>query len=498
MSVATVPPQPKLSNRNLIFREGYTSFLSAGDNANVGTVARQMLRENPRLDQIPPFGPLCRIGAVDAPSLLIEDHSGIQLAHERGADQSLSYRAAMLAGDGDLLAVYGERDEDFEAYCREVLGLGDVAVLAPAIANSAQTLSQVCLEDVNLIALASKIAREAGALNIVPYMVTGGVWRLAKRIANDARVPMHVVGPGPTLARAVNDKLWFAHCASMLLGRNAVPHNRTVYGMSALVGHLQRFVKEHHVVGLKLPSSAASLGNMVLESPQFSGKPATMIAAQLAEAINQRGWKSPFPLQLTAWEGPLLASPSVQLWIPLPSDGPPIIEGIFDQQTSGENGRFVGGAPSLLSERLKRELAREAACLGTVFQRLGYFGRCSFDAVVVGKDEARADLHWVECNGRWGGVSLPMTLANRLVGDWREHGFLVFSHFDPNGVPPKVSQLLDRCEDLLFRQDRPSGLVLLTPGRLSYGGGDFLVIAADQDAAERLSEEAVARLSAPS
>ena len=43
------------------------------------------------------------------------------------------------------------------------------------------------------------------------------------------------------------------------------------------------------------------------------------------------------------------------------------------------------------------------------------------DAILIGESLADARLHWIECNGRWGGVSIPMTLANRLTGDWARH-----------------------------------------------------------------------------
>ncbi len=494
MNVASLPPKTEAVRRKLIFQSAYDTLIDAGDEAHIASVARQILRENPRLDRVPPFGPLCTKGLADAPSLLIEDHSGIQLAHERGADRNLSYRAVFLGGEGDLLAVYGDRDERFEAYCRNVLCLGAVTVLAPPVADAKQTLAKACLEDEALLETATDIARNAGTLNVIPYMVTGGVWRLAQEISARAGAPVHVAGPGPTLARAVNDKLWFAHCAALLLGRDAVPHNRTVYGMAALVGHLRRFIQDHHVVGLKLPQSAASLGNMVLEGSDLTQQPATAIATHLSNAMDERGWDKPFPLQLTAWEGPLLGSPSAQLWIPQPNEGPPLVEAIFDQVTSGSIARFVGGVPSTLSDQLRQKLAREAACLGSLFQRLGYFGRCSFDAVVVGEAEADAEIHWVECNGRWGGMSLPMTLANRLTGDWRSGGFLVFSHHDPQIAELGLNGVLARCNDILFRAGGRSGIVLLSPGRIVNGGIDMLAIATDQDGARELTESAISRI----
>ncbi len=111
--------------------------------------------------------------------------------------------------------------------------------------------------------------------------------------------------------------------------------------------------------------------------------------------------------------------PSVHLWVPTTSQGLPIVEGIFDQVTVGETAVFSGAEPSRVPARWQQRLAQEAAWLGLLFQRLGYYGRCSFDSILVGRNYERATLHWVECNGRWGGVSIPMTLANRLLGDWR-------------------------------------------------------------------------------
>lgn len=492
---ATSPTDPEASlGTKLAFHPAYELILNERDHAHIAQTAAQVLAENPRLGREPPFGDFCHRGLVEAPSLLIEDHSEIQLAHERGADRNLSYRAAMLAGEGDLLAVYGERETAFEAYFREVLGLGDVAVIAPAIANPAQSLAQACLADEYLLETAAGVAAQAGAFNVVPYMATGDSWLLAARIGELAQVRVTLAGPGPRLMRAVNDKLWFTRWATRLLGKKAVPQNRAVYGMAALVGHMHRFMKRHRVIGLKLSHSAASLGNLVLTSEEYASLTSRQIALRLIEAMEQKGWRKPFPLQLVAWEGPLLGSPSVQLWIPVLGEGPPIVEAVFDQETSGTIARFVGGAPSTLGDPISGALVREAMCLGTLFQRLGYFGRCSFDALVVGDDEASAQVHWVECNGRWGGMSLPMTLANRLTGDWRNGGFLVFSQNHPSLIGLGFSQIQNRCDDLLYCRDRTDGVVFLTPGRPSTGGVNCLALARDQATAGQIAERVAARL----
>ena len=98
---------------------------------------------------------------------------------------------------------------------------------------------------------------------------------------------------------------------------------------------------------------------------------------------------------VTAWEVPVLASPSAQLWIPAPDDGGPVVEGVFDQTVVGEVAAFGGVAPSALPPNWRNRVATEEVRLGTLLQVLGYFGRCSFDSILIGRDMMRAELHWV-------------------------------------------------------------------------------------------------------
>ncbi|MXP48289.1 hypothetical protein GRI43_12910 [Altererythrobacter luteolus] len=459
--------------------------LSPDQRRHISAVAAMIAEEDPRISRVPPLADDLATGQIDAPALLIEDHSGIQLAHDRGADANLSYRAMLLAADGDLVAVYGQRNRAFEEYCRDTLDLGDVEVIAPPLADPHQSLAQACLADHDLITRTVSRAKDHGGLNVIPYMATGGIWRLAGEIALRSGVPVRVSGPPPALMRAVNDKIWFARWAASLLGEDAIPHSRAVYGMGALAGYLRRFIQEHGRVAVKLTHSAASLGNIVLDSDQLTSLSPPQLAAQLRDMIEDRDWQNPFPVQVTAWEGPLAATPSAQLWIPHPEDGPPLVEGIFDQITVHENARFAGGIPSELPDAEQREIASQALRLGMLFQQLGYFGRCSFDAVLIaasGMGQGQENrLHWVECNGRWGGVSIPMTLASRLVGDWRNRALLITERTIADGRAIAMDEFLQACRPHLFRAggDR-NGAILLTPGRLQRGGFDLLLLGTDR------------------
>lgn len=460
----------------------HTAYIAPEEQGRIADLARHVQAEDPRLCRIPRLAANLDTGLLDAPALLIEDHSGIQLAHERGANINLSYRALLLAGEGDLLAVYGERHLAFEDYCRDRLGLGRVEIIAPPLANAAQSLANACLADGQVIERAVKRARHSGGLNVIPYMATGSIWRLAGEIANRAEVPIRLTGPPPALMRAANDKLWFARWAAKLLGPDAVPPSRAVYGMAALAGYLRRFMQQHGRVAIKLSHSAASLGNLVLDSANFADLSAVELSARLQDMIDQSGWQNPFPLQVTAWEAPLLSTPSAQLWIPHRQEGPPVIEGVFDQITVNTNARFAGAVPSDLPEPVQARIIGGAFRLGLLFQALGYFGRCSFDAVLVDDGGTAPPLHWVECNGRWGGVSIPMTLSNRLLGDWKSRDMLIIEQQIDGIQALKAEQFLSVCEtELLAAGGDGLGAVLLSPSKLSHGVYDLLILGSDRD-----------------
>ena len=474
----------------------YATKLAEGERAALADLAARVAAEEPNLSAIPPLDPQLGTGRIAAPSLLVEDHSGILLALAHVTDAGYTYRALLLAGEGDMLAVYGARNPAFEAYCRDVLRLGRVEALTPAPGEPPRPLSLACAEDAAFVERVARTARAAGGLNVVPYMATGGIWRLAGEIAQKAGVPVRVAGPPPKLARRVNDKLWFARRAAEVLGREAVPPSTAVYGMAALVGRVRRLGRRHDSVALKLTHASSSLGNLVLDTAEIAGLSPLALRERLGVLMRQVGWRQEFPLQVTAWEGPLVASPSAQLWIPLQGEGPPVVEGVFDQIVSGRAARFVGAVPSGLPIFWRRRIAFEAARLGTLFQHLGYFGRCSFDAVLVGRTDTRGRLHWVECNGRWGGVSIPMTLANRLTGDWAAGGFLVMIRRLEGLRAKSTADFLKRFADALYRPGvAPAGAVLLSPGPLDIGKGiDLLILGRDAADARERGEALLARL----
>jgi len=461
---------------------------------NLRRLAERFLKEQPDLPNTAPFGQMVKSGYKPYPSLVIEDHSWITL-FETAGDISYSYRACTLAGDMDLAVVGIRRSIAFEDYCRDWLGFGHFDVIMPELMLGKAPLSICCARDETFVSRVAERARSYGGLNVLAYMGTGGTWWLARVIAEKAGVPINVVAPPPRLTRAVNNKVWFAHCVKRALGAQAQPKSFAAYGLAALIKEISILERLNGAIAVKLPSSASSVGNVVFAPSDLDGLSPAAIGDEIETTLRLVGWDGGFPLQVTSWEEPVLSSPSVQLWIPSSEDGPVIVEGVFDQMLKGRRSEFCGAVPSALPPQLQERLVEEAAALGTLFQMLGYFGRCSLDCIILGDREREAAVHWVECNGRWGGTSIPMTLANRILGDWALGSFIIMERGDERAPPLSFADFCQEMEPHLYRSGQPKvGAVVLSPSRIEAGNGyEFLVLGRDlQDAQDRAARIAAA------
>ncbi|MGI9493507.1 MAG: hypothetical protein ACR2QF_14005, partial [Geminicoccaceae bacterium] len=363
----------------------------------------------------------------------------------------------------------------FEHYCRDTLGLGEVAV-ATAAPFGNLSMTRRILRDDRLLDELAQHARLTGGLNLMPYMGSGGAWAIAGRIAQRSAVPVRVAAPPPRLTERANDKLWFGARVADVLGRQALPPSHLAYGPSAMTGLLRWLAKRYPSVAVKLPNSASSEGNFVFEAAALLAASAGQVRNEVMETLDRLGWQRRFPVQVTAWERPVLRSPSAQLWIPETTDDP-VVEGVFEQRLTSRIARFSGAEPSALPESWAQRLANEAGRLAFFMQRLGYVGRCSFDAIILGEDLDQADLHWIECNGRWGGVSIPMTLMNRLTGDWSKRPFIVIDVTRKDQQAEPFSRFMTRMKAELYGVDgRENGAIVLSPTRIENGSGHLVAI----------------------
>lgn len=341
-----------------------------------------------------------------------------------------------------------------------------------------------------------RIARKAGKLQLLAFNTTGNVWRLAQDISQRCAVEISVVGPSPRVAHRANNKIWFTNRVRELLGSDALPPTHGVFGAAAAAGHIARLAKSNQRVVLKIPDSAGSAGNIAFDRDDLSGKNVADIRKDLLEVLQSLGWHNHYPVLVGVWDCDVVSSPSVQIWIPLASEGLPIVEGVFEQSVQAEAGKFIGARRAALSERLHDQLVSEAMLFACLFQKLGYYGRCSFDAIISKTPRESQKLHWIECNARWGGVSIPLTLANNLQPSHPQGGFVIVQQTLIDAKTVSTDQLIDLLDGLLYKHNKTeSGLVLLSPpGQDPEMRVNILAIAGRQNTAETLADTAIKRL----
>lgn len=496
-SCGDISERAPASRNSLPVVSRYSAPISTSEHERLKKIADRLAANEPALVLTSVFGSGVRSGLMEGPALLICDDREIALADPERS-QIHEYRISMLAADGDTLLISGGRNTAFERYRRDILGLGtlDVITLPADTRNGYVPLAtRLALRPDALEAIAAK-ASQAGGLTILPYIGTGSVWVLATAISERAATPVRVAAPPPRLTFRVNDKVWFARRVAEILGSHAQPAFRSVYGPAALAGQVGRLARQADNVVIKVPDSAGSLGNISLGAADIRGRTLEDLRTYLLSVLEAIGWRGRFPLLVEVWDAPVCANPSVQTWIPECPEGPPFLEGIYEQVVTGSEGSFVGSSPAELPNRWEEQVTHEALMLATLFQQLGYFGRCSFDAVIAGNDYENAELHWIECNGRWGGVSMPMTLANRLVNNLEERVFVIVQLTGMNFKSRAMAEAQEMMGSDLFKvPESQDGVVFLSPFGIESGSGvNLMAIARTVERAKGLAHRATQKL----
>lgn len=455
----------------------------------------RLLADEPGFASSRDFGAHVAQGAGTGPQLLIGDLLQISLMRGSG-EPALDHRIAHLAGNHDIVVVRVQ-DPPFEAYLEVFRGFAPLTILQVDPTDdrpvAVQALTTAGLRDPLLAA-----ARARGGLTITSYLTTGTVWHLAQDIGEAAGCVVHVNGPAPRISERANDKLWFARLARAVIGTDAVPPTMSAYGPAAAAALVLRFAGTGAQVIVKVPDSAGSAGNIRLDPLVLANQTQDSLQTLLQDRLHATGWADTYPILVGVWDSDVESSPSVQLWLPHANDGPPVAQGVFEQTVLGDGATFVGAVRSDLPDVLQEELVRQAVEITGVLQTLGYYGKCSLDAVV----SKGGHIHWIECNGRWSGVSIPLQVLHDIAPDQAFDGVVIVQQL-LRGPQMSTAALVHALDPLLYRKRRgriPSeGVVILSPPHSTNGSvANLLIFAATQSAAAQISRDALDRIIAAS
>ncbi len=458
-------------------------------------IAPRLLAAEPALRSSGDFGAGVHQGCAAGPAIIIGDQSVIPL-FARASQSRLDYRMAWLAQDGDAVIVQ-HRDHRFERYLTALLGLEQVnfvsgdSHLPLSVSQEAQTAGP--LHDALV-----QYAAQRGAVTLKPYLTTGHTWLLARRLWQQTGAEISVCGPTPRTVRRANDKLWFTTLVHALLGQDATPPTLSAFGPAAAAGLVAYLAQRAETVVVKVPDSAGAVGNITLSAQRLRGHSLTYIRQLLVTRLHARGWQDRYPVLVGVWDGAVSHSPSAHIWLPLPNEGPPSFQGLFEQHVRDGFGAFVGARRAELRASLRDRLTQEALCIAGLLQQIGYYGQCSFDAVICQGETANPQVHWIECNGRWGGVSLPLQLAARICPQDPPEGLLIVQETRRDLRAVTTDDYLAALADVLAGPDHPAdGIIVMSPPQANRGVMlNWLVLAPTQTIAAARAKTAMTRLQA--
>lgn len=429
------------------------------------------------------------------PTLCLDDFSAIPFLDVTGAEE-YQHRARLRAGDGDLFAAVTSPVPGYEEYCQD-LGLGSATRVQPSARFGKMRVARALQEEPAFSSLVDAATANRG-LTIHPYMSIESVWELGRRLAQESKAPIEILGPPPPVMWVANDKSTLNEAVTTLLGADWLVETVLSSEPDAMAASLAELSTRHSKVGLKRLRCASASGNRVFESATLTARSRESIRDEVDLFLEHTQWDGLEPVQTVAWEVTDL-SPSTQVWIPPAGSAEPRLDGVYEQILTGDEGIFVGSRPSTLPATINRRLGEAALKVARGFQALGYVGRCSFDHLVLGDPDHHPRLVFTECNGRWGGTSIPMSLVDRVVSGSRPGRRPLYRAQDfvhRSLVGASFADILESCADELFDVESGRGkFIFYNVGPLAeHGKLDVIAFGKSHAAAQEALQDRLPHL----
>ncbi len=432
----------------------------------------------------------------NARTLHVDDFSLIAHVRDISGIDYYPSRAFVRQCDGDLVAGTFSPIDGYADYLDHYLGLGKSqyvrAAPAPGAPNYA-AFEALLSDDVARQRIASAAREAHDNFWIHPYMGLEAAWELGKRLAERTGRRVRVLGPPPRLTELANNKVWFGSVVEQALGPAWTLESYTGTCTRVIIEDLARVAATAPRVAIKLADSASGMGTEIVEAADVLSRSPESLEAFVADWLVGHGWQAESPpVSVEPWRTDVVGSPSIQLWIPPLDGGPPLLEGIFDQRFyPGQEQVFQGSVPSQLPHTLQRRIGAAGLLLGRLFQLLNYVGRCSFDTILCGSNFTNATIKFTECNGRWGGTSTPMSLMNRLFGDYRRQPYVAGVLHDDRLKGVGVDEFVRQLPDVLFdaRTGNGWGIVLNVGCLRPVGKLDVITLGESPAMAQRRQDE---------
>ncbi|MCA9217216.1 MAG: hypothetical protein KDB27_29305 [Planctomycetales bacterium] len=449
------------------FESRFEPRISAAVRQRAVSYAEEIKAANPQLALDRELEPLLPQDLTSGRSLHLDDYSSIPLGQKSDHVRFMQQRACLRATDNDIVALLDHVPPDYIDYFHASTGMS-LSWLTPKGDSIPTGLAQACWLDRNVRRQLRHEIRHEGLRFIHPHISNVAVWELADLLRRSTRYEVFVVGPPPGVAELANDKVAFARIVHDLLGERYIPRTESACNLGRLSQLVHDLMPASRYIGIKVPNSVGGRGNMVVDTRNLHGLTLAQIRLRLKGMLSALAVPSHSRLLVDVWESHVSLAGSTQLWIPPLATGEPRIEGVFEQLIANQVGHFQGCQPVGLPLEIETETVDASYTIALLLQHLGYIGRCSFDFILVGDSVGSGHLEFIECNGRWGGTSAPMTLTNHLFGSYLKKPFLSRVFAMPNH-PLTFADVRRELHDILYNYATNVGWALLyNPDRLQH------------------------------
>ena len=441
----------------------------------VERIAHYLNAEHPEFAAPDIFRPLEALHIDDAPTLQIDDHSAIARLDVNLDSRHYQEGGATPCRRRRSLALCRALIPGYEAYtCSDRLGLGTVEWLQvpPSRGGDASRLAFACWEDRSARRRLIHKFRMGGLRLIHQHMFCYSIWVLAALLHQSGRRPMTVIAPPPGLTQWVNNKVAFAEVVAGLFGLEWRPNTSSACSVAMLSRRVATLAESSRTLGFKLRDSAGGGGNVVVEADRFRNRRLGEIRRLLVDLLAPLRWDGATPLLVSRWEDDVIRHSFATLDFASAARSAGGRRAVRTDRHRSCAGVFQGSTRADLPDSLANELTTRSWLLASVFQRLGYVGRCSFDALLIGSNQHDVRIEFIECNGRWGGTSGPMLLMNRLFGDWAARPYATMEcHLD--GLDALgFDGLIEGLDDILYDHRTGRGrLIIYAPSQIASRSG---------------------------
>ena len=426
--------------------------------------------------------------------VLVDDLSAIDHVHRVKNVGTYCSRAFTRARDGDIVLASLDPIPGYHEYMDKRLNLGNsyYIYVAPNDPERNYHLFESLKHDQSSLGKILSYTSLNGELVIHPYMGSYGAWDIARLLSEPRENPVKVMGPLPIASKIANDKNDFLSIVQQLCGKEHTVDCSSASTRKELEALIEKKAKSYEKLVMRYPGSAGGMSTEVFES-DFVLNQKDDFQRFLDAYISEYGWEEgKEKLQVSGWEPEVLMAPSSHLWIPPGNEEPPIFEEILMQTFDDVDPTvFAGSRVANLPDRISKEIEELTMIVGRALQKIGYVGRCSFDLLLCGPSLEKCKIKFVECNGRWGGASTPMTLMNRIFGDHRKHAYFHRVLQAPPLIGVSFIRFLELFDDILYDHRSGQGYAIVYNVALleSKGQLDMITIGDSVESARERMEE---------